>query len=1131
MKKALCFILAVVLLIPFATSCDKNSGPIYIEGYDFVVKFGSDSIAATQINSAPEGDNVVIYTRDYMLDGKYSLTVGEAQEGRVALSIRYVEKGDTVEFDIVERTDDVASAKIPVNGFVMSVPAAQIEGVRANKGQLVDVEGYTNAVSVYERLDYASFAPDYMSSIASRRINIINPLVDIVDDKIYYIDSGLTEDVNISVDNLAVKLTKVTASSYEIVSTEKISSISAPSENDSYLVFTGEYNIEYANQILGGSERISLSLLETINSLSDVPAILMEDDAVRFDDGLFNSDIDGDGIYFYNTLYSSKVTPATEKDRVDVVFIDNMVAMIGEENARSLIPAGNGYVLSFVGEDAYEQLDAFTIGETFETCYIETTELPEMYAKIGDKYIGIDKIDGLRQPEGVSVLYTDLYGATTETNMYGIEITIVDNKVTNINNAQGDSEIPEGGYVLSLHKDSTYSAAARGVRAGDEVELVLQGPAYSVLNTKFTGTNSTRGENALIVYTTSASTGTNEYGYEIAVDENGYIVDESYSGNMKIPTNGFVLSGHGVNKDLLSSVYAVGARVILDNDTKGLTIIKTPELKIKAAETEIGIVSDKLDEAKKAFLNIEYGAINEQIDLMNDMLESAEKAFDEYDFEQAILYSNSIVQSCEALTYSMIECKTVENRAMWYRATEQSDEQVLATVEKLKMLNVNALYLETWYEGYCIASKVDVPYVTKNPAHGEFDVLESFVRICHENGIEVHSWVHDFFVGYYYDAGPEYENPVNLNPAFTPAGGFDTNKYLVDRNGKPYFFYTASNTRFVFLNPNNRENRNLVLSIYEDLITNYDIDGLHLDYIRFPELHYDNVDFGYNQDIIDGFARETGITKDPRTLNGKDLDAWIEYRCNIITSFVKEVDALVNRLGADIWMSAALYPDIPHSKRTIFQDVKGIAETGCIDEIFAMAYGADNEYVLSIVKNYVKTVKDKTFFSAGIAAFTETPQMSFALQLTEAEQAGADGIAVFALASINPSTYQTQITEGAFRKPSVQVNKFSVTAAAQMEFISNKADNISVICEVLTDDNIKFIKDKCAEIKTFADEFDLENASNAQINSWCGDALTKLDEAKTAITEACGDNDETKAIISEFEDLEYWLTLSKAHLG
>lgn len=1126
MRKLISILLLILMILPIAVACseDEAVSPQYIENGELKIKFGSAEISVSQMNSTPEENNVVVYTRDYKRNGTYSFQIGEAQEGRTALSIRCIKTDDGYEYDIAERTDDVASAPIPVNGFAISVPTSMLDGVRANKGQLVKVEGYDLVVSEYERHDLATIAPDYLVSTASRRISMVNPVNGFVENKIYYVNEDFKNAVDISIDNVVVAIKIETNYSCSIQSIEKKSQIPVPDKGCGYFVFTGEYNIAYANWYLNDVERISYSMFDKANSYSDGAAVVIDGKTVEFNEKTFNVEtISDDGIYVFDNNYSASVTPATDKKRVDAVVVDGYIASVADENARTLIPDGNGFVITFVGDESINLSAKLVLGNKIETCYIEYGVLPEKYLEINNNFFAVDAIDGARAPEGVSVLYTPYYGKSTGTNNYGTEILIVDGKVTEIQHGKGDASIPENGYVLSIHKDSKSTASVRDISVGDTVEFALTGSEYSITELEYDAENQVRAENTLIVYNNKTTSGTNEFGYEFSVDKDGYAVQDSYDGNLKIPQGGFVLSGHGINKNALEKIYSVGEKVILDKKTKRVIIIKTPDLKLLTAGSNFADVSDRLEAAKKAFYSIDYAGIQDDMSIIEKLLEEAEKHFDNYEFDEAFAISESVITTCQNLVYSMIESKGVENRAVWYRSTEKSDDEVRATVEKMKSLNVNALYLETWYEGNCIGAKIDIPGISTHAVNEGYDALDGFVRICHEYGIEVHCWVHNFFVGYYYDDGRNYYNTY-----------FDEykDKYLIDCKGRDYFYYSANNNKFIFLNSNDRECRDLILNLYEQLITKYDVDGLHLDYIRYPELNYDTDDFGYNQDIIDAFAKKTGITKDPRTFakGSNESKQWIQFRCDIITSFAGEVYDMVRKNKPEIWLSAATYPDIELSKNTIVQDVATFAETGYFDEIFSMSYGVSNDTVLVSVKDYGKITDRKTFYSAGIAAFLETTQLNFAHQLTEVELAGADGVSIFALGSISPDTYQWQIVKGAFRDPAVQVYNLSESTSAQMDYISNKTDNIAYFSDNLSDANVSFIKEQCDSIKTFANEFDLENATVSEKIAWGKNALAKIAAAKTAIISECGDTAETKALLSDFEDLEYWLSLTLKRL-
>ena len=178
-----------------------------------------------------------------------------------------------------------------------------------------------------------------------------------------------------------------------------------------------------------------------------------------------------------------------------------------------------------------------------------------------------------------------------------------------------------------------------------------------------------------------------------------------------------------------------------------------------------------------------------------------------------------------------------------------------------------------------------------------------------------------------------------------------------------------------------------------------------------------------------------------------------------------------------------------------------------------------------------RMTKNAVFYSAGIAAFLETTKENFAYQLTDVEHNGADGVSIFSLGSINPEKYQMQITNGAFRDASVQTYALSDTVSAQMDFIIKKSDNLSCIVEELDDEQLEFIKSKCAELKALASTFDYKNASLTEKIDFCKKTVSEIEKAAFDIEKRCGDNKETKTFIEDLDDLKYWLTLTEIRLN
>ena len=1133
LKKMLSVLICCAVLIPFLISCADTSVTSEPEekhpvDFDFSVTIGNREFTADYINSEPDEKKISIYNSQYTVGRKPSLSVS-GSDSRVLLAIA---PDSDNEFSVLEIAAGGSTyAHIPVNGFVISVSAEDLDGLRYAIGSLARVKGYSSLVGQQEDLSHATFNTVSSTALTRRKINIIDPAGSIETGKIYLITNKYEKSSELPDESAVCLVEQTTSSGYNIVSVEFTSVLTAPEGNRLKLILCGEYNLAYAKEYLKEGERIMINNLGSANSYSDIPAVGIGGTVYRFDERNTNIPvIDSKGVYMYDSSFASRVTPECETDeRLDIEIVNGVIAYKGESGRPTLIPSGNGITVTAIGKEFVEAFSKAEIGEKADLYLIDLKELSEKYAVINGEIYNIDIFDSIRAPEGVCAIYTPEYGATTGTNQYGNEIVIKNGRVSEVNIGKGNSSIPTDGYVLSIHKDNRSAAFAKSVSVGDEVKLVTSGTDYSVTVVKYDGINTVRAADTLILYRDKISTGTNVYGYEVFVDAEGTAIGDSSSGNGAIPRGGYILSGHGVKADLLRSAYALGAKILLNTDNSEVIIVKTPDIKIANIKSEFEENKKTFESAKKELINIDYKAVQSRLDSISELVSESDKAYEKYDYAAAIEKAEAAKMLMERIDYALIDSHVVENRAMWYRSTEKSDEEVRATLTKLKNLHVNALYLETWYEGTC-PGFIDVEGVKHSSANGNYDALEGFIRLGHEMGIEIHAWVENFFVGFTASKnGPN----GNADTFTSKMASLFADKLLIDKAGRNYFYY-HENASFVFMNPFDAECRAKIIEIYKELVTKYGIDGLHLDYIRFPELNYiDGVsDFGYNEDIIAAFAKETGIVSDPHNFKSgsSEQKAWIDFRCSIITGFVKEVRDAILKINPDIWISAATYPNVDDAHDNIFQDVRTWVKNGWMDEVFSMSYGTDNEYVGSNAAAYASFCKNNCFYSTGVSAFSKTLPGNFAKQLTEVRTAGSDGVSVFSLANIAPGNYQHEITEGAFRESSVQAYKVSQTVFAGLKGIGSKLDNLNGIFSLLNADDIKAVKEMIAPVIESAEKFNTSSASAKEKIAYCKQAIADLNGISSSITERFGNNAEANEIIEDIETVIYYTSLILSRL-
>jgi hypothetical protein len=195
-----------------------------------------------------------------------------------------------------------------------------------------------------------------------------------------------------------------------------------------------------------------------------------------------------------------------------------------------------------------------------------------------------------------------------------------------------------------------------------------------------------------------------------------------------------------------------------------------------------------------------------------------------------------------------------EIRAIWLdRGTivRAGSEQGLAKVfDKLAASGINTVFLETVNAGYPIYPSRVAPQA--NPLVTGWDPLESGVKLAHERGIELHAWVWAFAVG-----NQRHNKLVNL-PANYPGPVIAAHPDWASYDNRGSLFPAGQNKPF--LDPANPEARQYLLDLFNEIAQRYKIDGLQLDYIRYPfqDPAADRT-YGYGKAARQQFQRLTGV--------------------------------------------------------------------------------------------------------------------------------------------------------------------------------------------------------------------------------------------------------------------------------
>ena len=212
-----------------------------------------------------------------------------------------------------------------------------------------------------------------------------------------------------------------------------------------------------------------------------------------------------------------------------------------------------------------------------------------------------------------------------------------------------------------------------------------------------------------------------------------------------------------------------------------------------------------------------------------------------------------------------------------------------------------------------------------------------------------------------------------------------------------------------------------------DLVRRYAVDGVHLDYVRYPGPEFD---FGraaldeFRTSVVPDLTRAEAATLESRfredVLAYVDMfpQRWAAFRRTRLTAMVMRVREAVRRERPGAVVSAAVLPDASDAATLKFQDWMRWLETDLLDAACPMVYTQDAAQFESQIRNAVNAAATGEIW-AGIGAYRLTSDQTIE-RITTARRAGASGVVLFSYDSLieppQPMTYLADVGRAAFAK-------------------------------------------------------------------------------------------------------------------
>ncbi len=358
-----------------------------------------------------------------------------------------------------------------------------------------------------------------------------------------------------------------------------------------------------------------------------------------------------------------------------------------------------------------------------------------------------------------------------------------------------------------------------------------------------------------------------------------------------------------------------------------------------------------------------------------------------------------------------------EFRAVWVvRHTLTSQEKILEVVKTAREAKFNALLVQVRGRGDAYYRSSIIPRGEDLPEEA-FDPLELVIRQARQVGIEVHAWINIFLAWYPTNRMPtSYRHILHQHPEWfmTSADGIQMGR--ADLGGVDL---VSRGVEGRYLSPGVPEVHEHLLKMIEEIVRRYEIDGIHLDYIRYPNFLYDfNTVSRSEFEKRYGFDAPDVLASDENQEGGDQRrKLWDRWRTDQVSLLVEEIHRLLLRLNPSIKLSAAVKPDLLRAYHEHGQDWIRWINTQTIDFVVPMFYSGSTESIIGQISEARKYVK-KGHLYAGIGDWNQPPEETVA-QIEQARRLGIKGVVLFSYDSLSKRPGGLKLLQdGPFLRPS-----------------------------------------------------------------------------------------------------------------
>lgn len=321
--------------------------------------------------------------------------------------------------------------------------------------------------------------------------------------------------------------------------------------------------------------------------------------------------------------------------------------------------------------------------------------------------------------------------------------------------------------------------------------------------------------------------------------------------------------------------------------------------------------------------------------------------------------------------------------------------------------NLNAIFLQVRGRGDAFYKSAYEPRAQELAGQSpDFDPLAQFLDEGHAAGIQIHAWINANLTWGSMTPPVSPEHIINKHP-----------DWLMRTKENKFTMLFGRDVEGAYTCPSNEVWRHMYVDIYLDVVRNYDVDGVHFDFIRYPSPRFCYCDRCLSKftermkDAGKSLPESTDRLAYPNAFGAE----WDDYRREQITAMVYSVYDAVKQAKPEVVVSASVFPNLADARDARYQDWTRWTKEGKMDLICLMSYSPSTARVARQVKEAVEN-------SSGVPVCVNVGASyvgvdSCVLKIRKSRQLGVAGFNLFAYTGPNgepKEDYFAQVKEKAY---------------------------------------------------------------------------------------------------------------------